>query len=182
MPTRKMSPDQVIGPSGLRVCDCGALDPPSACSVQAEFGHQPFDGAAGHLDALTAALKPYLARSVDRVVLAVHTGDLNFELLIADLALGRLAAPGAGVVVGGRRDLATMRGQHTADRLDAVLLFVSVDVVENHRLRRSSSAAKKVEADFRMSLARFSSRFSARNRRSSSAMSLVTPGRTPESI
>ncbi|RZL21006.1 MAG: hypothetical protein EOP31_30115 [Rhodococcus sp. (in: high G+C Gram-positive bacteria)] len=47
---------------------------------------------------------------------------------------------------------------------------------------RSSSAAKKTDADFRISLARLSSRFSARRLRISAAISLVTPGRSPASV
>ena len=74
-----------------------------------------------------------------------------------------------------------MLGQHAADRLDAEHLFVIVDVVDDCGYWRSSSAAKKTDADFRISLARLSSLFSARSLRISAAMSVVTPPRRPES-
>src|ERR1051326_6815593 len=81
-------------------------------------------------------------------------------------------------VVGGRGDL-----QRSADRLDSPALSVSANELHDFLgSRGSSSAAKKAEAAFRISLARRSSRTS----RSSSAIrccsAVVTPGRFPLSI
>ena len=59
------------------------------------------------------------------------------------------------VVVGGRGDL-----QGLADRLDPEPLPVSVDERSYFGCRRSSSAPKKIAADFSISFARRSSRFS----------------------
>lgn len=83
-----MSAHQIVGPIGLRIGHRGALDLPPTCPAQSEFTHQSLHGAAGHFDALAAALQPHLACAVDRVVLSVHTGDLGFEFLITHLALG----------------------------------------------------------------------------------------------
>jgi hypothetical protein len=57
-----------------------------------------------------------------------------------------------------------------------------VDELDDQRCGRSSSAAKKTEAAFKISFARRNSRFSARNFRRSADSWLVTPARTPESI
>ena len=66
--------------------------------------------------------------------------------------------------------------------LYAVLALVSVDEVDDHLLLGPCSAAKKTDADFRISLARLSSRSSARSLRISAAILLVTPGRWPASV
>src|SRR6185503_280404 len=73
-------------------------------------------------------------------------------------------------VVGLRGDRHTVLGEHGADRLDPKTVPVGVDVAELYLSRRSSSAwAKNADAVFRISFARRSSAFSARNRRSSAA-------------
>jgi hypothetical protein len=48
-------------------------------SGQAEFGHQPPGGTAGHCDALTVQCEPHFASSVHAVIGRVHTHDLGFE-------------------------------------------------------------------------------------------------------
>jgi len=53
---------------------------------QAQFGHQPLDGAAGHRDALAVERQPHLARAIDPEVRGVDPPDVLFEFLIADLA------------------------------------------------------------------------------------------------
>ena len=120
-------------------------------------------------------LQPDLAGAVDLEVLGMDAAQLGLERLVADLPCRR--RPGDRRVVGGRGDL-----QHLADRLDPVFLLVGLDVPGHLGRRPSSSAAKKAEALFRISLARRSSRFS----RSSSAIrrlsSLVLPARWPASI
>ena len=105
----------------------------------------------------------------------MHGSDLLRELLVPDSASRGL--PVGVVVVGGGRDLAAVLGEHPADRPDAVFHLVFVDVVDDHFWRRSSSAAKKVEADLSISLARCNSRFSDRSFLNSSAVSLDTPDR-----
>ena len=53
-----------------------------------------------------------------------------------------------------------MPRQHATDRLDPELLLVVGDVVDQYRGGRSSSAAKKADADFKISFARRNSAFS----------------------
>jgi hypothetical protein len=74
-----------------------------------------------------------------------------------------------------------MLREHPADRLDTEHLVVTVDVLDERGYWRSSAAAKKTDADFKISLARFSSLFSARSFLTSAAISDVTPARRPES-
>lgn len=68
----------------------------------------------------------------------MHPVDLDQQLLVSQRA-GRGRA-GLGGVVGARRDLRPGRGQRPADRLDAELVLMAVDVVDDQRCGRSSSA------------------------------------------
>src|SRR5699024_11751508 len=85
------------------------------------------------------------------------------------------------ILVRARRDLRARCGQRSTDRLDAELMPVLVDVLHDQRCGRSSSAAKKAEADLRIELALRSSRtsFSSSTRRWDSLV--VVPGRCPSS-
>ncbi len=81
-----------------------------------------------------------------------------------------------------------MLGQHGADRLDTppqttglTPISVSPDEVHNQPCGRSSSAAKKAEAAFRIEFARFNSAFSRFSRRTCSDSSLLSPARAPAS-
>src|SRR5699024_321227 len=85
-------------------------------------------------------------------------------------------------VVGARRDLGARCGKRAADRLDAELMLVLVDERHDQRCGRSSSAAKKAEADFRIAFARRSSCTSFSSSASRSASLVVVPGRWPSSI
>ena len=93
-----------------------------------------------------------------------------------------LRAAGTWRVVGGRSDLGASSRERPTDRLDSELVTMSVDVIDDHFDGRSSSAAKKAEADFRIELARRSSLTSWRNALTSAASSVVTPTRSPRSI
>ena len=75
----------------------------------------------------------------------------------------------------GERDVGNI--QHRADRLDPELVLVSVDVVDDYRCGRSSSAAKKAEADFRIEFARRNSRISRSSSAIRAASSVEIPGR-----
>ena len=101
------------------------------------------------------------------------------DLRVAQCPLRSL--PGGVVVVGARGDRAAVLAEHPADRLDPELVLVLADVVDDHRYGRSSSAAKKADALFRMSLARRSSRPPSSTRGSPRCSSLVRPGRVPPS-
>jgi hypothetical protein len=68
-------------------------------------------------------------------------------------------------------------GEHTADRLDAEHLLELVDERCERFDGRSSSAAKKADAAFKISFARRSSAFSAGSRLISAASSEVVPDR-----
>ncbi|MGH8883409.1 MAG: hypothetical protein ACRD0P_39720, partial [Stackebrandtia sp.] len=75
-----------------------------------------------------------------------------------------------------------MLGQHAADRIDtAEAAPVLVDERYERVCGRSISAAKKLAAAFKMSLARRSSAFSRFNALICADSSLVVPGRAPES-
>lgn len=88
-----------------------------------------------------------------------------------------MRADGAAQLHYVRGDLYTVLGEHAADRLDPVVLCTHlIDGLDYLRRRGSSCAAKKIDADFRISMASLRSRFS----RSSSLMrccfSVVAPG------
>ena len=169
----ELAPDQVLG-ALLPAWDGSAGRAPAHGPTQAEVAHEPAHGAAGHRDALPVELAPHLVRAVDAEVLRVHSGYLRLELLVADQSRrGRASLRG---VVGARRDLGPRSGEDPADRLDAELLAMLVDVVDQRVEGRSSSAAKKAEADFRIAFARRSSRTSRSNSAIRARSSVVVPG------
>lgn len=67
--------------------------------------------------------------------------------------------------------------QRADDRLDPELVFVLIDEINNYFEGRSSSAAKKVAAFFKISLARLASATSARSRLFSASKSTDCSGR-----
>src|SRR5690606_34831191 len=164
----------------------GGLAPLAAGDAdQPELAHQPFDGAAGDVVPITPQPQPELARPVTAVLRLPGLGDDRLPVLVALFPLRGPAA--AGVVVGRWGDPAVVLGEHPADRLDtppqtaigAVPVFVDE---RDYRVNgRSSSAAKKAEAAFKISFARRSSATSRLRRLISSCASLVTPGRAPVS-
>ena len=113
--------------------------------------------------------------------------DLGFEFLIAGLPVAGLTID--LVVVGRRGDRHTQLGQLCADRLDtppqtintvAVALMIC-DEPGDQCCGRSSSAAKKADAVFKIALALRNSAFSRFSRLSSVDSSVVVPGRDPAS-
>jgi hypothetical protein len=127
--------DQVRRSLRVRVGD-GRLPPLATTNpLQTNDIHQPFDCAAGHLDALAVELQPDLAGSVDAVVLTVHPGDLDLQILIAQRPPAR--RPRRGVVVGGRGDRAPVLAQHAADRRDPEAALMAVDEPHENRCGRS---------------------------------------------
>lgn len=72
--------------------------------------------------------------------------------------------------------------QHLADGLDPELVAVTVDVGHHHLCGRSSSAAKKAGADFKIALARRNSRFFCSKRAIRSESAVDVPGRSPPSL
>jgi hypothetical protein len=122
---------------------------------ESQVAHQPLDRAAGDPGAFPVELDPDLVGSVDVEVVAVDPGDLDLQLLVPQRSGRR--GPLLRHPVRVRGDLATVLGEHPADRLDPEAASVSVDVGDYFRCWRSSSAPKKVAADLSISLARRSS-------------------------
>src|SRR4029453_6040818 len=84
----------------------------------------------------------------------------------------------------GDRGVVRRRGhlQALADRLDSPALAGGADEAHDFGSRGASSPAKKLVAAFKISLARFSSRFSRSNSLIRRCSAVVTPGRLPLSI
>src|SRR4029453_18356901 len=142
--------------------------------------HQPLPRAPSHRRALPLQLMPDLAGAVHPVVGGVDAADVGQQRLVADLP--RPGRPGPGRVLPARGDLAAVRSQHAADRLNPTKAgLILVDEPHERVCGRSSSAAKKADAAFKISFARRSSAFSRLSRFSSADSSLVTPGRWPPS-
>ena len=118
---------------------------------------------------------PHLAHAVDLEGVLVHRSDPILQSLVLLRSPRRWPRPGGVVGGGGGR-------QGLADRLDPEGLTALTDVGRHRRCGRSSSAAKKAEADFRISLARRSSQFSRSSSLMRLASSLVVPARRPRSI
>src|SRR5262245_55147512 len=130
--------------------------------------------------ALPAQVQPHLAGTEPGTEPVRPGGPDQFgDLGVTQCSLRR--RPGLGLVEGAGGDRASVLGQHGADRLDPQparscpvgqplnqIVAVFVDEGDQYRGGRSSSAAKKAEALFRIWLARrssatsfFSSRISA---------------------
>ena len=110
---------------------------------------------------------------VGLVIGEMQLPDQPQQPLVLDAAPGAVA--GLAVVVGGRR-----HAQDLADRLDAEATTVRIDE-RAHFVRSASSAfAKNTQADFKISFARRSSKFSRRSCLISSRSSLwAAPGVSP---
>ena len=89
---------------------------------------------------------------------------------------------GLGRVERRRGDLATVLGEHPADRLDPEPFPMIIDERDHHGSRGSSSRAKKDDAANKISLARFNSRTSRSSSLILAASDVVVPGRRPASI
>jgi hypothetical protein len=148
---------QVRWSGGRSVGDRGAVPAAAAGTDQAEFAHQPLDGAPGDRMALPAYFGMHLAGAVDPVVLRMHALDHRGGCCVGDRP--RRGWPGSVRVVGARGDLRAGLGEDCADRLDPVFELVLIDVGDDQREGRSSSAAKKADALLRIAFARRSSRF-----------------------
>lgn len=159
---------------GVRCCRApgapaalGALDP--------GLPHQPRYPAPADLLAGPLQCDPHPPVAVGAVVGLVDLGDATGQALVLERACRALAL--GALVVGGGRHL-----QGLADRLDPEVLAVLLDIGAHFVRRGSSSAAKKADADFRMSLARRSSRTSPRRDFSSSRSAVLSKSlRTPAS-
>jgi hypothetical protein len=149
----------------------------------------PLHRATGHLDALAVEGTPHLARPIHPVVVLMDPLDQTQQLGVANRPATRWSTLGG--VVGLRDDLATMLAQHAADRLDPEdqptgtrrpVGLVLIDEPHERGDGRSSSAAKKADAVFKIAFARRNSRFSRSSSTSRRRSSLDRPGLAPESI
>ncbi len=148
--------DQVRAQVRPRSGDRGAGASRPGDAPQPGRTHQPLDGAPGYWMALPVELRVDLPSAIDPEIVAMHLLDHRGGRHVRHRpSRGRPAAMG---VVGARGDL-----QLSADRLDPVLVPVGVDELDDHRCGRSSSAAKKADALFRIAFARRNSRFSRSN-------------------
>src|SRR4051795_5722774 len=125
-------------------------------------------------------LRVHLPGAVDAEVVGMHPLDQRRGRRVADRP--RRRRPSMVGVVAARGDLRAGLSEDTADRLDPELVLVRVDELDDHRCGRSSSAAKKADALFRIAFARRSSRFSRSSAAIRSASLVVVPGRAPSSI
>ena len=178
-----------IGRTGCRrVGDRGASGLAADRAGQAQFGHQPLHGAAGHRDALAVEREPHFAGAVDPVVVRVDPLDLRLEGLVADLAAAGLPAMvrarsrSMGRSARRARSAGCRSARHpTADHQGLAVALMIGDEPSDQWCGRSSSAAKKADAVFKIALARRSSAFSRFSRFSSADSSVVSPGRWPAS-
>lgn len=153
--------------------------------METEVAHEPLDRAARDVPApesvvLAVEHDVHLPGTEDTEVVVVDLSDLLLEGLVA-------ACPGGGLtllagVVGARSDLGACLAQGLADRLDSELILVLVDERAGHLEGRSSSAAKKADADFKIAFARRSSRTSFSSSVIRSLSAVVVPGRVPASV
>src|SRR5690606_10229128 len=136
---------------GIR--DRGAHASAADHAAQALGPHEPLHRAARRPVPLAPELPPDLPRAVDAAMGAPEAIDLAAELGVAldpGRLPGRIRLPSLGLVVGRRSDR-----QDPADRLDSVLVTMTVDERHHHGPRRSSSAwAKYADALRRISFAR----------------------------
>src|SRR5206468_6953496 len=109
---------------------------------------------------------PHPPIAIGVVVGGMQLADPAEQPLVFDRSLRATAA--APLVIRGHR-----HAQGPADRLDPEAATMLVDVAAHLDRSGSSSLAKKTEADFRISFARRSSKFSCRKRLISSRSSLV---------
>src|SRR4051794_28514668 len=137
-------------------------------SLHAGDPHQPAHPVPADPETGAAHRPPHLADSVQLPVLPPQSHDGIHQIRVLQVGIGN-RGPLAGMV-SVRRNRYIVLGEHGTDRLDAEPLPVIVDVGDDYRSRRSSSAwAKKADAVFRISFARRSSAFSFFRRAFSSA-------------
>ena len=81
--SHEVSFDQVGRPVASDGADrCSRRLAPQRAS-QTELAHQPFHGAARHLDAFAVELGPHLGGAIDAVVLGVDPGDVDLKLVVS---------------------------------------------------------------------------------------------------
>lgn len=143
--------------------------------------HESVDRAGCGVVPLPAEVADHFAASVQLFWRVYGLEQGVGEVCVGDRPCRRCCAPPISIRAWG--DLYSVLGEHSADRLDPVVVCTHlIDELDYLRRRGSSSLAKKIEADLRISLASLRSRFS----RSSSLMrccsAVVAPGACSASI
>jgi hypothetical protein len=120
-------------------------------------------------------LRPHFGCAVDTEVLAVNPFDHRPQLCVANSACRRSSLLGCPIRTRGEL-------QRSADRLDPESFAMGIDVGDHFLVRPSSSVAKIIDADFKISFARRSSLTSRSSSFTRSRSSLANPGRWPASV
>src|SRR5699024_7131658 len=157
--------------------------PPDA--VDAQLAHQPLHRAASNMPELVGVFAvdrlPHLPHPVTGIVRLIDILDHHHQRPVP-------TGPGRGLtllvcVIRAHSNPCSSPRQGSHDWLDSELVAIVVDEGDDHFDGRSSSAAKKADALFRISLALFASANSARNRRFSASRSTDSAGvALPESL
>ena len=183
---RELAVHQIGRAGGVRVGLGGAdlLGPNDP--VPAIGPHEPFHGAAGHLDALPVQVGPHLGGPIQALRLApavlvglVVAGQDLGDRHVPQGPLRRLARlPG---VERSRGDLAAVLAEHPADRNDPEPSAMLGNERTDQRCRGSLARTKKLVAAFRISIVSSSSRFFFRSSRNSWDSLVVIPAAWPSS-
>src|SRR5699024_9928645 len=157
--------------------------PPDA--VDAQLAHPPLHRAASNMPELVGVFAvdrlPHLPHPVTGIVRLIDILDHHHQRPVP-------TGPGRGLtllvcVIRAHSNPCSSPRQGSHDWLDSELVAIVVDEGDDHFDGRSSSAAKKADALFRISLALFASANSARNRRFSASRSTDSAGvALPESL
>src|SRR5699024_8886993 len=157
--------------------------PPDA--VDAQLAHQPLHRAASNMPELVGVFAvdrlPHLPHPVTGIVRLIDILDHHHQRPVP-------TGPGRGLtllvcVIRAHSNPCSSHRQGSHDWLDSELVAIVVDEGDDHFDGRSSSAAKKADALFRISLALFASANSARDRRVSASISTDSAGvALPESL
>jgi hypothetical protein len=166
------SRDEVFRSHGRRAWYRGSRALLARDTPQPVAAHQPLDGAPGDPLTLTVQLGMHLSDSVNAVVALVDSANLLDHHRIADRSSRQ--RPGLRRVVGNWDDR-----QLCADRLDHQPVPMRIDELDHLLCGRSSSAAKKADAVFKIAFERRNSRFSRSNSRMRFASVVLTPARPP---
>ncbi|MET8779160.1 hypothetical protein ABZV58_29515 [Nocardia sp. NPDC004654] len=92
---------------------------------QAEFTHEPVDGAEHHAESMSSQVVHHLPSPRHRFGTVLQIPQGVVQMSVGDNAVRR--RPVTGIAIGPRRDLHSMHRQRTADRLDTEDPAVFVD-------------------------------------------------------
>ncbi len=167
----------VRGPHRCRICDSGAHPAPLARATPTHFPHHPFHHAPRNINTIGAQHDPCLTcpQHLEQRAAVPQLPDRVNDLRISPISFGR-ATTGPMRVIRRWGDGDAVLAEHGAHRLDTPfetisahpVSLVGADELHDYDEGRSSSAAKKAEAAFKIAFARLSSAFSRRSLRRTS--------------